>query len=189
MVASTNDHVDAINAAVQAARLAAGDLDPTPPSPIAGGERAHVGDVVATRRNDRRLTTSGGEPVRNRETVDRHRHPRRRIAHRDPQRRTRHVTLPADYVREHVRLGYAATEHGNQSDTVTIGIDLASRGDHPSRPVRRGHPRPRREPDLVVTDSADVADEARDILDASSPSTVPTSPPSPNAAGSPSSTT
>jgi hypothetical protein len=36
------------------------------------------------------------------------------------------VTLPADYVREHVRLGYAATEHGNQGDTVTIGIELVS---------------------------------------------------------------
>ena len=29
------------------------------------------------------------------------------------------ITLPADYVREHVRLGYSATEMGTQSDTVT----------------------------------------------------------------------
>ncbi len=36
------------------------------------------------------------------------------------------VTLPADYVREHVRLGYAATEPGNQSDTVTISLTLAT---------------------------------------------------------------
>ena len=35
---------------------------------IAAGETAHVGDVVATRRNDRRLITSDGEPVRNRDT-------------------------------------------------------------------------------------------------------------------------
>ena len=68
LVASTNDHVDAINHAVQAARVAAGHLDPDTVASIAGGERAHVGDVVATRRNDRTLITSAGEPVRNRET-------------------------------------------------------------------------------------------------------------------------
>ena len=68
LVASTNDHVDAINRAVQAARLAAGLLSPDTVVSIAGGECAHVGDVVATRRNDRTLITSAGEPVRNRET-------------------------------------------------------------------------------------------------------------------------
>ena len=68
LVASTNDHVDAINHAVQAARVAAGQLNPDIAAQIAGGEHAHVGDVVATRRNDRTLITSAGEPVRNRET-------------------------------------------------------------------------------------------------------------------------
>ena len=68
LVASTNDHVDAINRAVQAARLNAGHLDGEHAAPIAGGEHVHVGDVVATRRNDRTLITSAGEPVRNRET-------------------------------------------------------------------------------------------------------------------------
>ena len=68
LVASTNDHVDTINRAVQQARLDAGHLDPDMTTRIAGGEHAHVGDVVATRRNDRRLITTGGEPVRNRDT-------------------------------------------------------------------------------------------------------------------------
>jgi conjugative relaxase-like TrwC/TraI family protein len=68
LIASTNDHVDAINRAVQAARVGAGQLTPDRVASIAGGERAHVGDVVATRRNDRTLITSTGEPVRNRET-------------------------------------------------------------------------------------------------------------------------
>jgi ATP-dependent exoDNAse (exonuclease V) alpha subunit len=36
------------------------------------------------------------------------------------------ITLPAEYVRDHVRLGYAATEHGSQSDTVETAIALAS---------------------------------------------------------------
>ena len=62
MVASSNDHVDAVNAAVQAARLAAGHLEADVSVVVAGGERAHAGDVVATRRNDRRLITTAGNP-------------------------------------------------------------------------------------------------------------------------------
>ena len=75
------------------------------------------------------------------------------------------VTLPADYVHEHVRLGYAATEHGWQSDTVDTSIALTA-------PVttRRGlyvaATRGRNDNILcVVTESDDIA-EARDVLDA-----------------------
>ena len=72
--------------------------------------------------------------------------------------------LPADYAREHVRLGYAATEHGYQSDTVDHSLALVS-----AATTRRGlyvaATRGRDENLLcVVTDSDDVA-EARDILD------------------------
>ena len=74
------------------------------------------------------------------------------------------VTLPADYTREHVRLGYAATEHGYQSDTVDHAIALVS-----ASTTRRGlyvaATRGRDENLLcVVTDSDDVA-EARDVLE------------------------
>ena len=164
LVASTNDHVDTINQAIQHARLAAGHLDPDTATRIAGGEHAHIGDVVATRRNDRRLTTTAGQPVRNRDTwtvtgigddgsltVDHH------GGHGD-------VTLPADYTRQHVRLGYVATEHGWESDTVTTAICLASLAT-----TRRGlYVAVTRGSDenviCVITDSGDIA-EARDILD------------------------
>ena len=89
VVASTNDHVDTINHAIQAARHTAGHLDPTVATRIAAGEIAHVGDVVATRRNDRRLITSSGEPVRNRDTWTVTAHRPRRVDHGDPPRRTR----------------------------------------------------------------------------------------------------
>ncbi|MGI9052106.1 MAG: hypothetical protein ACR2HQ_05565 [Ilumatobacteraceae bacterium] len=74
------------------------------------------------------------------------------------------VTLPADYAQAHVRLGYAATEHGYQSDTVTTSIELAS-----SATTRRGlYVAATRGRDLnlicVITDSHDVA-EARDVLE------------------------
>ncbi len=68
IVATTNDHVDAINQAVQTARRNAGHLDADRTTRIAGDETAGVGDVVATRHNDRRLVTTSGEPVRNRDT-------------------------------------------------------------------------------------------------------------------------
>ena len=67
ITATTNQHVDAINDAVQHARLTVGQLDPDAVVPIAGGEHAYPGDVIVTRRNDRELRTTTGEPVRNRD--------------------------------------------------------------------------------------------------------------------------
>ena len=54
--------------AIQAARLRTGNLHADRVARIGGGEVAHVGDVVATRRNDRHLLTTSGRPVRNRDT-------------------------------------------------------------------------------------------------------------------------
>ena len=162
--ASSNDHVDAINAAVQDARITAGHLDPTCAITIGGGERAHVGDLVYTRRNDRTITTSGGEPVRNRElwTVT-HTHDNGSLTV-SSKLGSGTATLDTDYAREHVRLGYAATEHGNQSDTVTIGAELVT-----AATTRRGlYVGATRGTDqnllLVVTEHGDI-DDARDILE------------------------
>jgi hypothetical protein len=164
LVASTNDHVDAINHAVQAARIAAGQLKPNNVAAIAGGECAHVGDVVATRHNDRTLLTSAGEPVRNREiwTITAIGADGSLTVIRQQGHGT--VTLPADYAHNHVRLGYAATEHGYQSDTVDHSLSLVS-----AVTTRRGlyvaATRGRNDNLLcVITDSTDVA-EARDTLE------------------------
>jgi hypothetical protein len=164
VVASTNSHVDLLNSAIQTRRVLDGDLDRGTEIVIAGGEHAHVGDVVATRRNDRRLLTSVGEQVRNRElwtVTATHLDGSLTVTHNDTHG---HVTLPVDYVREHVRLGYAATEHGYQSDTVTAGYSLA--GDATSRrglyvAVTRG----RDDNQIhVITASHEIA-EARDVLE------------------------
>ncbi|MGI9029665.1 MAG: AAA family ATPase [Ilumatobacteraceae bacterium] len=164
LVASTNDHVDLIDRYVQVLRCRIGELDERHAVGIGGGERAHVGDVVAIRRNDRTLTTTTGDPVRNRETwivtglgTDGSLAVTRRQGHGS-------VKLPVEYVRQHVRLGYAATEHGWQSDTVTASIALASR-----ETTRRGlyvaATRGRdRNTICVVTASTDVA-AARNVLE------------------------
>jgi conjugative relaxase-like TrwC/TraI family protein len=163
VTASSNQHVDALNNTIQHARLHAGHLDPATAIPIAGGEQAHSGEIVVTRRNERRLTTSRGETVRNRDlwTVT--------ATHADgaltvtrPVGGT--VTLPAEYVAEHVRLGYAATEHGHQGDTVDIGIALTSPATT-HRGLYVAATRGRDENRIHVITAHDDLTEARDVLE------------------------
>ncbi|MBA3289469.1 MAG: relaxase domain-containing protein [Acidimicrobiia bacterium] len=164
MVASSNDHVNAINTAVQAARITAGHLGPDVSVMIAGGERACPGDLIATRRNDRRLITTAGEPVRNRETWTVTAICSDGALTVKPEQGRGTVTLPVEYVRHHVRLGYAATEHGYQSATVTAGIELASQATT-RRGLYVGVTRGRDQNLIcVITETHDVA-EARDVLD------------------------
>ena len=66
IVTTRNEHVAAINTRIQQHRLDNGELDPTTATRI-DGDWAMVGDIVVTRRNDRQLRTTVGEPVRNRE--------------------------------------------------------------------------------------------------------------------------
>jgi hypothetical protein len=88
---------------------------------LADGNRASVGDVIITRRNDRRLRLAATDWVKNGDrwtitTVSNNggltvRHTRSRLT----------VCLPADYVRESTGLGYAITIHvaqGVSADTM-----------------------------------------------------------------------
>jgi conjugative relaxase-like TrwC/TraI family protein len=86
-----------------------------------GTQTIGVGDLVETRKNDRRLTYGPGPDqwVRN--------HDRWQVVGLDQRRGTldvehaRHharLTLPADYVAQHVRLGYASTIASAQGLTV-----------------------------------------------------------------------
>ena len=162
---TTNAHVDAINELIQDRRLQRGDLNPGRCAEIADGAVAYEGDVVATRRNNRQLHTTAGDTIRNRDvwTVT-----RTDTATGDVtvSRIDGHgtVTLPGDYVREHVRLAYAATEPGNQSGTETMSITLATSattgpGFYVS--ISRGE---EENQILVVTKSHDIR-EARDVLE------------------------
>jgi hypothetical protein len=60
-----NADVDLINDRIQTLRWQRGDLDRTRRADTADGIGAYVGDLIATRRNDRTLVTSGGQFVRN----------------------------------------------------------------------------------------------------------------------------
>jgi conjugative relaxase-like TrwC/TraI family protein len=96
------------------------------------GSVTYAGDTIATRQNNRSLVTSGGEAVRNRhvwhvEEVQ----PDGALRVSHPDRGD--VTLPADYVAQHVELGWAVTGYGNQGDTVDVGLAVLEPG------ARRNH--------------------------------------------------
>ena len=163
VTAETNAHVDLLNDTIQHHRRQHGDLDAHRAVPIAGDETASPGDVIVTRRNDRTLLDDHGEPVRNRE------HWHLAAVHADgsitaTRRNTPgSVTLPADYVRSHVRLGYAVTAHGHQGDTVDVSYTLVSTSTT-HRGLYVGATRGRHDNELhVVTDTPDL-DEAVDLL-------------------------
>src|SRR5215210_924626 len=162
---TTNDHVDRINAHVQGVRLDRGDLDPTCWVTIAGGEYAHVGDIVATRRNDRRVHTTGGDTVRNRDVwtvtgvAD---NGDLTVTHLDGHGI---ATLTAQYCDEHVRLGYAATEPGNQSDTVTTGVTLATPATT-ARGLYVAMTRGRAKNLVLIVTATHEVSEAKDVLEA-----------------------
>jgi conjugative relaxase-like TrwC/TraI family protein len=161
LVAETNEHVDALNEAVQGLRRERGQLAEQR-TPVAGGETASTGDVVVTRRNDRSIRTDLGEPIRNRDrwTVLAVAPDGALTVSHDNGHGT--ATLNADYVREHVRLGYAATAHGHQGDTVDIGLALVNEATS-HRSVYVGATRGRLENRLLVV--ADDASAARDVLE------------------------
>jgi conjugative relaxase-like TrwC/TraI family protein len=161
VVAETNEHVDALNHAIQELRRERGQLGDRAVN-IAGGESAAVGDVVVTRRNNRELRTSRDEPVRNRDrwTVTAiGREGSLTVSHEHGHG---HVSLPAEYTREHVRHGYAATAHGHQGDTVDVSLTVVTAATtHRSLYVgaTRGRDLNRL---LVVTEDPDLA---RDVLE------------------------
>jgi hypothetical protein len=90
---------------------------------IATGTASH-GDQVITLQNDRRLRVGNDEYVRN--------GARWHVVGTSPDgsmhvvsmENSRMVTLPAEYVREHVALGYALTVHKSQGKTVDQAIVL-----------------------------------------------------------------
>lgn len=164
ITASSNDHVDALNAAIQSVRLDVGDLAASSGARIGGHERAYMGDVVVTRRNDRSLTTNTGDPVRNRETWTVTGMSAAGSITVSSNRGAGTTALPAEYTRSHVRLGYAATEYGNQGDTTAVGIELVSEATT-RRGLYVGATRGRDENLILVVTSSHDLDEARDVLE------------------------
>jgi hypothetical protein len=129
LVAEASETVKYLNRRARADRIVAdpvGDVEVT----LAVGTQVSDGDLIITRRNDRRLRTLRGGWVRNgdRWTVTQ--------VHTDGSMQVRRagvdvggsVTLPAAYVAEYVDLGYAVTAHRAQGVTVDTSHVVVSRG-------------------------------------------------------------
>jgi conjugative relaxase-like TrwC/TraI family protein len=117
MLAPTRDLVAELNRRARAHRLASAPT-PGPEVILADGNRASAGELIITRRNDRRLRTSSTDWVKNGDrwtVLAADRDGGLRVQHR---RSGRTVHLPASYVCDAVELGYATTIHGAQGITA-----------------------------------------------------------------------
>ncbi|MEU7631861.1 MobF family relaxase [Nocardia sp. NPDC049220] len=123
MMAATTDDVHRLNGAAQAAHAGRGTVDVTSSAAqLSDGHRGHVGDIVVTRRNARRIRVTGGSrdgsPVTNGDrwrVVTVHADGSLTVIGADHRGR---VHLPDRYVIEDVELGYACTVHRAQGVTV-----------------------------------------------------------------------
>ena len=122
LMANNTDTVIRLNRLAQQTRITTGELALAGPSLRVGENKMLVGDEVVTRRNNRTLRTDQGLMVKNRD------HWIITCIHRDRSvtltGRTGVVQLPAEYVTEHLELGYAQTSHATQGRTVDVGLLL-----------------------------------------------------------------
>ena len=119
VVASTREQVSELNGVIREAMITGGMVDDTSTVRTRAGERIGVGDVIATRRNDRDLDVANRDTW----TVTRVSPDRSLTVTRgdaaDRPRGNAARTLPAGYVARHVELAYATTAHGAQGSTTT----------------------------------------------------------------------
>ena len=122
LMSPTNEATERLNQRCQQTRIRSGEIDPDGRHLTAGAFNIHAGDEIATRQNDRRLTTDRGEMVRNRAVwiVD-HIHPDGSLT---ATGKNGAVRLPAAYVAEHVELAYARTAMGAQGRNVQGGASF-----------------------------------------------------------------
>ncbi|WP_231486620.1 MobF family relaxase [Candidatus Blastococcus massiliensis] len=126
MLAPTRELVAELNSRAQRDRLALQDGPAGSQVTLADSSQASAGDAVITRRNERTIAISATDWVKNgdRFTVTDVRDTGALdVVH---QRTGRRVTLPADYVTDHVSLGYATTVHGAQGLTADTCYTVAT---------------------------------------------------------------
>jgi conjugative relaxase-like TrwC/TraI family protein len=129
LISDSNEAVAALNARARTELILEGRIDAVREVTLHDGNRAAVGDTVITRRNHRQLRSSRTW-VRNGDrwtvtgvyrdgTVEVRRHDRRRGSA---------VLLPADYVNQHLELGYAVTSHRAQGVTTDTAHVVVTTG-------------------------------------------------------------
>lgn len=130
LVADSNESVLALNQRARTDLILDGTVNALREVELHDGTRAAAGDSVITRRNDRRLRAGRGW-VRNgdRWTVTEVRDDGSLTLRRATSKWGGSVVLPADYVAEHLDLGYAVTSYRAQGITVArshVLVDAAT---------------------------------------------------------------
>ena len=129
LVSDSNESVTALNTRARTDLILDGVVRGPREADLDDGTRTATGDVVITRRNDRRLRAGRGW-VRNgdRWNVMDVRDDGSIVLQRAGAKWGATVIVPADYVAEHVELGYAVTSYraqGITTDTANVLVDLA----------------------------------------------------------------
>lgn len=167
LIGDTTDQIHTLNERARAARIQAGEIATARETTLADEHRASVGDWVITRQNDRSIRSATGAWVRNGH--------RWRVLEvgkdgsltvRRQHGRNVTVTLPMEYVREWVDLGYAVTVHraeGITVDTAHVLVTAKTTREHLYVAMTRG-----RESNTayVALDRPDSAHTAPDDLTA-----------------------
>ena len=119
LVAETQQSVTTLNQRARADRIIDGTVNPEQELPLHDGTAVCEGDLVITRRNNRRLR-SGSSWVRNgdRWVVTQLRDDGSITIRPTHRRFGGSIVLPASYVAEHLDLGYAVTAHRAQGVTT-----------------------------------------------------------------------
>ncbi len=123
LLAAGRDTVRGLNELARGDRLGAWPVRTGREVVFADGTRASAGDVVITRHNDRSIRGRDGSWVKNGDRwvvrgIDRNGDLNVARAGQQARRLGATLKLPADYVVQHVQLGYASTIHGAQGATV-----------------------------------------------------------------------
>jgi hypothetical protein len=112
LIAADNDTASMLNQRAQADRVIQGAVDAEHAAPLSDGSQAGTGDTVIARHNDRTITDSSGDFIRNGTMLDVVRTGRRDGSLTAVRRDTgATVTLGRGYVSASVELGYATTAH------------------------------------------------------------------------------
>ncbi|WP_232085254.1 ATP-dependent RecD-like DNA helicase [Arthrobacter sp. SO5] len=129
LIAADNDTVSMLNQRAQADRAIQGTVDAEHAVPLSDGSRAGAGDIVIARRNDRSISDSSGDFIRNGTMLDvvrTGRHSGSLTAVRRDTGST--IVLGQEYVVSSVELGYATTAHRSQGITVDTGHTVVTQG-------------------------------------------------------------